>query len=493
MNIKLSVFKQEEILRPSNAREIESKLEEQFILYDAAKRYIIQKVGREGRLISREDWESLLKPTNYLSDAELIELQRNHYEYCCINAQTARISSIIDLNKLRSNRKTLQKFCYELPKGGMLHIHPNGTVNRETAHSLLQQSNPNIDHDTIHNLVKDCIKPHEYDFLEDIISSTNYLELNSELQNKLLNLYVLPNGNAHSFDRFLGVFLIQYLYKNDTNSIAIAEHVIRNFLARARNHSVIYVEFNNHPIGDYPISRKTLEQLASHVEEWEEEYGITVRFNYSFHRTSDPEVTRQQARGLLDLDSPYITGIDLLGDETNAPALEKGQTIYATISAAKCDLVKKLGFTMHAGELGDQRNPRDAILLGASRIGHGVALMNDIVVLEYARRQQLGVEINLASNQRLGVHLDPKSHPFLHYLRLGLKPSLSTDDEGMFETDISREFFVAIMETDITYAEVKQLVVNSIDTAFVDPETKACLIERLITQFAVFEKEWVNL
>lgn len=471
--------------------EIEAKLQAQFARYDAAKIHIVKEAGHKQNKLHRDEWESLLKSKSELSASELTILRNYHASICATNAQKSKGQSVINLDKLRTNKQLLQKFCKELPKGGMLHVHPSGTINREVAHTLLQQNNPTISHDEIHTTVSPWFAAHEYDFLKKLSVPTKYRDLDSDTQKRLIDLYVLPNGNSHSFDRFIGLFIIQYLCRNDANHMAVAEVIIRNFLTRAKEHGVIYVEFNNHAMFDYPIKHETLPQLAAHVKQWEKEYGITVRFNHAFVRIDDNEITHAQANNFLELDSPYITGIDLLGNETDTPAFEKGQAVYATINAAVTLNSRQLNCTMHAGELGDKRNPRDAIILGAKRLGHGVSLIDDVITLEYARRQQLGIETNIISNQRLGVHLTPSNHPFLTYLRLGLKPSLSTDDEGMFETDISHEFFIAIAETDIHYAEVKQLVLNSIDTAFADVYTKQRLRNKLIEQFKDFEQRWV--
>ena len=282
----------------------------------------------------------------------------------------------------------------------MLHVHPSGTITREVAHDILKLNNPHIDHATVHSLLNPWFALHEYAFLEEVSTPTRYLDLDPKIQNKFLDLHVLPDGNGHSFSRFIGLFIIQGFYRNNSNHITIAELLIKNFLSQAKEHGVIYVEFNNHSVSDYPIIAGNLAQLASHVEEWEQQYGITIRFNYAFLRVNDLEITHKQASDFLELDSPYITGIDLLGDETNTHAFEKGQAIYATVNAAVADTNKNIKCTMHAGELGDTRNPRDAMILGAQRIGHGVGLIHDVVSLEYARRQQLGIETNIISNRK---------------------------------------------------------------------------------------------
>jgi len=132
------------------------------------------------------------------------------------------------------------------------------------------------------------------------------------------------------------------------------------------------------------------------------------------------------------------------------------------------------------------------MILGVDRIGHGILLDLDPVTLEWARRVKLPIEINLLSNIRLKAHPDYASHPFLKYLRLGLPVSLSTDDEGVLETDISNEYFLAIKNTDITFHEVKELVINSINTSFAPESVKEALLEEFEMKLIEFEKTWTQ-
>ena len=226
--------------------------------------------------------------------------------------------------------------------------------------------------------------------------------------------------------------------------------------------------------------------------------GIIVRWNSAFVRTLDAETNSQWAQELIAVLSnntyPELVGIDLLANETDTPALETGQQIYIPVLAAVNAGTINLHRTMHAGELGFVHNVRDAMIMGAERVGHGVLLAQDPVALEYARLERvLPIEINIYSNYRLQVNEDFSQHPFLDYLRLGLPVSLSTDDEGMFITDITNEFRIAIKYTDITHAEVKQMAYNGLETAFSDEMLKTELIEKLTAEFAAFESQWSDV
>ena len=88
---------------------------------------------------------------------------------------------------------------------------------------------------------------------------------------------------------------------------------------------------------------------------------------------------------------------------------------------------------------------------------------------------------------------DFAEHPFLDFLRLDLPISLSTDNEGMFITDICNECMVAVQNTDITHAELKQMSYNSLETAFASDEVKQELILELEAAFVAFENDWAGI
>ena len=119
---------------------------------------------------------------------------------------------------------------------------------------------------------------------------------------------------------------------------------------------------------------------------------------------------------------------------------------------------------------------RDTLLLGAERIGHGVNLITDPVTLINMRYGPYLVEINLISNLLLEYVSDYDQHPFPEYLRLGVPVALSTDDRGMWDSTMTDEFYVAVSEFDLSWAEVRTLSRNSIEYSFVDEETKLRLL-----------------
>jgi adenosine deaminase len=145
---------------------------------------------------------------------------------------------------------------------------------------------------------------------------------------------------------------------------------------------------------------------------------------------------------------------------------------------------------MHAGELGDLRNTRDAAIFGVQRIGHGTNLIKSPITVEYYRETKIPVIVNLVSNLRLTYVKKIQDHPFLDYARLGIPVAMSTDDDGILETTPNKECETAISGTDITYKELKDMYLNSISIAFIDDKEKQQLTQKLDEQFKTFESQY---
>ena len=140
---------------------------------------------------------------------------------------------------------------------------------------------------------------------------------------------------------------------------------------------------------------------------------------------------------------------------------------------------------------GPDSHIRDTLLLGATRIGHGVNLIKDpdtLLLLQHSRRTL--VEVNLISNRLLGYTPDLALHPFPEYLRTGVPVCLNTDDRGMWDSNLADEYFTAVTHYRLSWDEIVQLGRNSLAHAFAVPAVKAKLLADYETRIAAFEQNY---
>lgn len=457
-----------------------------------AERHADTRVPLAQRSIGREQWERWLTPppSQAFSAADLAQLQARQARQVQASRALALQRSSIDLQALRAQpaeqaQPLMRQFCQAMPKGGMLHVHPWGNLTPQTYRMLLEQRNPVIDAAALLQTLSNrqgraWLYPEELAWLAGLPAQTRYLALAQADRERLVALAELPPG-AHRFERFEAIFRLIALAIGDDWDRLVQSYDA--FAQRAQQAGLSYIEFTE-SIAPEEVAR--YEALAQRLQA---RYGLTVRFNNAFFRTDAASLQDAQVQAMLaQPPSPYIPGIDLLADESDTPALEHGQAVYGPVLAQ----VRLRGMpwrrTMHAGELGDARNPRDALLLGAERLGHGVRLIDDPLTLEYAASRAVPVEVGLSSNLQLGAVQELSRHPFLTYLRLGLPVSLATDDEGMFATDIVNDCVRAVGQTDVTYHELKEMALNSLRSSFAQEEVKARLLQRLQQDFTRFEQ-----
>ena len=101
--------------------------------------------------------------------------------------------------------------------------------------------------------------------------------------------------------------------------------------------------------------------------------------------------------------------------------------------------------SIHAGEKDSPGHEvRDTLLLGATRIGHGVNLITDPDTMLLMRNSGYLVEINLISNRLLEYMPDLSKHPFPEYLRFGIPVCLNTDDRGSWDSNMTDEYYTAV-------------------------------------------------
>jgi adenosine deaminase CECR1 len=466
---------------------LKQKLELQWQHYNQARQTLLAAVANtkppELRIVSRETWEKILtlQGEEAFNTTDLDQLRRDQFARALAFKNKAIAASVIDLNEVRAQKKAAQ-FCSRLPKGGMLHIHPWGTVDRSTAALLLKQNNPALDFTDIFKTIEQekgntILYPQEQSWLLNIQKGIQYSALPAQTQLGFQQFLFLPPGK-HPFPRFNGVFPFLNFAIQDW---ATYHQVLLAFAQKAVQQGVSYVELTTYAD----------EELFKHLAEIEKQTGLIIRTNFSFARTESLSNLDQQWRKLQKAPrSEYLVGIDFLDNEETNPALEKGQLLYGSAMLEFQAGTSPLRRTMHAGEIGDTRNTRDAMIMGAERLGHGVNLVKDTIALEYAAKVKMPVEINLTSNLRLTNIPSLETHPYLFFLRLGLPVSLSTDDEGIFDTDINHECQLAIEHSDVSYYELKKMAANSIRTSFAKPEVKVKLLKKLNAAFLKFEADY---
>ncbi len=205
---------------------------------------------------------------------------------------------------------------------------------------------------------------------------------------------------------------------------------------------------------------------------------VVVRYVYQVLREFPKEQVFAQTLAGFALASadPRVVAINFVQPEDGINSMRDYHLHMQMIDFAK-HLYPNVHITLHAGELvsglvppeGLRFHIREAIELGhAERIGHGVDIMYETgseQMLKQMRAKRIAVEIALTSNDLI-LGVKGNNHPFPIYLKYGVPVVLVTDDEGVNRSHLTQEYQRAVLTYDLTYADLKQIVRNSLEYSF---------------------------
>lgn len=139
--------------------------------------------------------------------------------------------------------------------------------------------------------------------------------------------------------------------------------------------------------------------------------------------------------------------------------------------------------TVHAGESSGAEGVRDAVeLLGADRIDHGIRAVEDPAVVALLADRAIPLGICPTSNVSLKVVAALAEHPIERLRRAGVPVSINTDDPGLLDTTLPREYAICRAQFGWSDAVVAELAGNAIAASFAPVELKA----RLLTDLALW-------
>ena len=402
--------------------------------------------------------------------------------------------------KKSATPEQLYTFLYALPKGGDLHNHLTGAALSEwmfdAALATEKQGYTYYTKVAIHNCEPygtDEFGPAPYLLLFRNITAAGYEKLNECERSEFKRLQDLDATEKQGWLDSLRLdkpyegrnemFNAHWQRMNDlwTNPYWTADLLYKNMEAFGKE-GVVYLETENAVTGfqkpdgsefsPEAIAAMFRSKLAS--PEWRAT-GVEVRFQNTILRFApNAEQSLKKYYAINDQYRDLFVGINMVGREDD----DKGYPLrfLATLRELR-HRYPDIKLSVHAGEVDEpNRHVRDTLLLGADRIGHAVNLITDPDTMLLMRHGPYLLEINLISNLLLEYVKDYSQHPFPEYLRIGIPVALSTDDRGMFESNMTDEYFVAVREFNLSWSEIVQLGRNSLEHSFVEDAVKQKLI-----------------
>ena len=257
--------------------------------------------------------------------------------------------------------------------------------------------------------------------------------------------------------------------------------IARDLCEELLSHHVVYAEVTL-SIGIMILRKqspeKNFEALVRAVEPFESR-GLRINWVFDAVRQFGVDAATAVVEAARVSASKSIVAFGIGGDEMSIATAEL-RPVY--------DRAANIGLRrlIHAGEVGGPDKIREAVeLLGAERIGHGIAAFRDPDLMDLLAQRRIPLEVCPVSNICTGAlakqlqRAEPAihDHPLPRLMRHGIPIVLSTDDPAMFHTDLSREYAYAIA-MGLSETEIRQLVAMSFEHSFLSETERADLQSR---------------
>jgi adenosine deaminase len=249
------------------------------------------------------------------------------------------------------------------------------------------------------------------------------------------------------------------------------------YFLRAKADNVIHTELffdpQTHTARGVPMA-SVIEGLSGACQKAEAELGISSALILCFLR----HLSEEDAFATLEAALPFrehFIGVGLDSSEMGHPP-EKFERVFA-----RC---RELGLKLvaHAGEEGPPEYMWQAIdLLKVQRIDHGVAAMQDPLLMAELAHTRLPLTVCPLSNLKLCVVDDLRDQPLKKMLDAELCVTVNSDDPAYFGGYMNANFEQTVAALNLSREDVVQLARNSFEASFISDQRRAACLAQLRT------------
>jgi adenosine deaminase len=216
---------------------------------------------------------------------------------------------------------------------------------------------------------------------------------------------------------------------------------------------------------------KILESVQAGLKKAEDEADIHTGMIVCGMRNLSMEENLSMLRAAREMYGAGVAACDLAGDENAYPTAQFADFFQ---------LAKELGipFTIHSGECGSTENIKVAIALGASRLGHGIAMAKDPSLMAECAAKRIGVELCPTSNlQTKAVH-SMEEYPFMQFFKAGIPLSVNTDNRTVSRTTCAAEAALLQNTYQLFPEDFAKIYRDSVEMSFAKDEVKEILLKK---------------
>ncbi|HEY8678982.1 MAG TPA: adenosine deaminase [Candidatus Dormibacteraeota bacterium] len=163
-----------------------------------------------------------------------------------------------------------------------------------------------------------------------------------------------------------------------------------------------------------------------------------------------------------------VIGFDLAGDEAGHPPVLHEDAFRVARSLG-------LNLTIHAGEAAGPESVRQAIAMGAVRLGHGIRAQEDPDVLATIKEEGIQLDTAPTSNAHTKAVRRYEDHPVRRFYEAGIKATISTDSRTVSNITLSEEFTKVAQRLGCSREAIWAMNLQALDGGFGEPAARARL------------------
>ncbi len=327
----------------------------------------------------------------------------------------------------------MRDFIQGLPKAE-LHLHIEGTLEPELLFKLAERNKVTL----------------PYKSVEDAHKAYNFKDLQS-----FLNVYYARSQVLLTEQDFYDLTWA-YLQRAHKQNV---------------RHTEIFFDPQTHTERGVPFET-VITGISSALKEAERTLNLSTGLILCFLR----DLSAESAMKTLEQAVPYLDLIQSVGLDS----AEVGNPPSKFVSVF--DKARAVGLltVAHAGEEGPPQYIWEALdLLKVSRIDHGVRCLEDEVLVERLKRDQVPLTVCPLSNIKLCVFESMKQHPIKKMLEKGLCATVNSDDPAYFGGYVNENYEGVVQALGLTQDQVVQLAKNSFVASFLSKDQKAKYIKEV--------------
>ena len=327
----------------------------------------------------------------------------------------------------------LKEFIKKSPKAE-LHLHIEGTLEPELMFFLAKRNNVEI----------------PFKNIDDVKEAYNFSNLDSFLKIYYEGAKVLVEEQDF-FD-----LTWAYILKCKENNIV---------------HTEIFFDPQTHTDRGIDFD-KVINGIFNAFKKGEKEFGLSFKIIMCFLRhLNEEECFKTLDNALRHKDKIFGVGLD---------SSEKGNPPKKFEKLFKKALENEFITVAHAGEEGPPEYIWEALnLLNVHRIDHGVQCLKDEKLVEILSKSQIPLTVCPLSNIKLRVFNSLKEHNLKKMLEKKLMVMVNSDDPAYFGGYLNKNFIEIQEALNLSYEQVKTLLINSFKSSFLKDKKKKEWISKI--------------